>query len=145
AAQARDELSVVVYPGGVPQPLLARYGLDDDRPRSREIGVRSDGEGDRLAGEVLKSLIEVCAVIERRAIDREQVVPGCDLEARLRQRRVELRAPAAAIVDAGDPVVAVLEAVVRTEETDADLIHLRLVAAADEHVPHGLVTHHLAE
>ena len=39
----------------------------------------------------------------------------------------------------------VLDAVVGPEEADCDLLHLRRVAAADEHVPDGDVTHHLLE
>ena len=145
AAQAIDGPRVALQPRRMAQRLFARDGLHAHLMRARHIGIRADGESDRPVGEVLEGLVEIRVGGERIAVDREQIVALLHLQPRLRQRRVELGIPAPAVVNVRNAVVAVFDPVVGPEQPDRDLVHLRHVAAADEHVTDREVAHHLAE
>ena len=50
------------------------------------------------------------------SVDGEEVFAGVDVDARLRQRRLQARIPVLAVVDARDSIPAVLDRVVRAEQ-----------------------------
>ena len=79
------------------------------------------------------------------AVDGEQIFACDDIDAGLRERRVELRIPVLAVVNAREAVAAVFDFVIRAEKADLQRLHFRNVAAADEHVADIDFAKHLRE
>ncbi len=129
----------------MPQTVFALDRNHRDRARSAAIGIPADAQHDLLADGLLEVCIHIVAAVQFAAVDREQVFAGFDIDAGLGQRRMQIGIPVLAIVDMREPVAAVGDRVIGAEQADFDLGHVRIGAAAHEHVPDRDVSQHLAE
>ncbi len=98
-----------------------------------------------LSCSLLEVAVEIVGGVEIAAVDGQQIVADVDVDSWLGERRHEFWIPILAVEDAREAVAAVLDLVVCTEKTGADLARFGSVSAADEHVPDAHVAQHFAE
>ena len=92
-----------------------------------------------------KKLVEVVGGGEFAPVDRQQILAVLDVDARLRERRLEFRVPVLAVEDVFETVAAVGDLVVGAQQSDFDLLDLRFRAAAHPQVADDEIADHFAE
>src|SRR5580658_5266152 len=75
----------------------------------------------------------------------EKIYTGDNIDAGLRERRVELGIPVLSVIHARETVAAIFDTVIGTEKADLQRLHFGDVAAADEHVADVDLAEHLLE
>ncbi len=105
------------------------------------VRIRADFENDLLARGLFEEAVDVVGGVQIAAVHREDVISGFDVDAGLGQRGFIAGIPVFAVVDFGNAIAAVFQAVIGAEQTAFDFLRLGRFAAADEHV----ADRHLAE
>ncbi len=113
--------------------------------RSRAVCIRADAQHHRLARGLLEEAVEIGGRTHVAAVHRQQIFARSDVDARLRERRVQLRVPIFAAVHFGEAVSAVFNFVVGAEQAALHALHLRERAAAHKEVPDRKFAEHLLE
>ncbi len=145
AAELVDFAPVALDPVVVAEIGLARDRHDGHVARALARRRRTDADDDLFAGRLLESGVHVVVRRQVAALHGEQILAGADARAGLRERRLQRRVPIFAVEDLREAVAAVLDLVIRAEETRRHPLLRRLRAAAHEHVPDREIAQHLAE
>src|SRR5207247_7654476 len=93
----------------------------------------------------LEEAIDIVGAGQVAPVDRQQVLAGGDVDARLRERRDRLRVPILAVVNTSETIAAVLDLVVASEQPGLNAFDLRLLAAEDAQVTDDEVAEHFGE
>ena len=120
-----DLAQVAFDPVAIAQVRLVfdRHDLDD--ARAAAVGVRSDRQLDDASRGLLEAAVEILGILEIVAVDGEQILPCFDVDARLGQRRAQLRIPIEAAEDFREAIAAVFDFVVGAEEAARNRLRRR--------------------
>src|SRR5579872_4476250 len=111
-----DAAAIALDPGEVAKAFFALDGNDGDVAGALAVGIRANFQYDLLARRFFEETVDVVGSVQVAAIHREDIVPDFDVDAGLGERRLQIGIPVFSVVDFGNAVTIVFEAVVGAEQ-----------------------------
>ncbi len=91
------------------------------------VGICADFEHDLLARGLFEKAVDVIGGVQIAAVHGENVISGLDVDAGLGQRSLRAGIPVLPVVDFGNAIAAIFQAVVGAEQAAFQLLRLGLL------------------